>query len=199
MVFSVTEKGVAMRHETISDDKEFVEVEEEVIEEAGISKEGSCTLLSHVGATAALQGVSCQQVFTNAFMRAGIHESKARAFFVRFLESDRTVIPDEITAYGKRIKKVTQVKGCQTGFCMGCTMTEESFGGASLAYRFIHPEVFAETDGREKKVAEPQRQVSEADELFLDLLESGVLSNDERWEELAQSDDFAVDELEKEP
>lgn len=159
--------------------------ETEVVEEASaVVEDRGCALQqTMVGSTAMKQGISCQQVFRNAFTRVGQSDTVSRALFVRFLGNGRAV-PEEVVSYCERQSKIVIEERRRKGFCMGCTLNPNAFEGLRNAYQQIRPDVFQTADGLPSTPQFPSHH-DEADMLFLDLLDSGILhEEDDRWSDL---------------
>jgi hypothetical protein len=158
------------------------------IEESRILKEKDTCCLSKIRAAGEPIGISCQQLFERAYLRAGHSPTFARAVFALYIAFKGTgPMPLPVEAYIKLIaQQGYEERSGKEGFCAGCML--DSAGAVAFigAYEFIEPR--AELS---KNIA-GTGTLSGTDELYLDLLDSGALSQEnESWQDVL---DFKFEE-----
>lgn len=176
------------------------EDESDVGELSLLAEPNQCACPSIICATAHAQGVTCQQIFERAFMRAGHEDSFARAVFVRFCTvSEREhLVPAIVQEYCQRAKKMSQNGRSKKGFCLGCMVNRKATYGLTFSYAMIHPEITdaylaaqASKNANGKNGAAPETSTfSEVDNLLLDIIDSGSLDMEEgNWDALIRGED----------
>jgi|GEM_PF-4256991 len=110
------------------------------------TQQGMCNCPLSVTRAARKLDISCQQIFEQAYMTAGHHQSLARAIFVFFCTlPKRNSAPATVEKYCKvamrRTMEIDRAEIPEKGFCLGCMGDERVRTGLTLPFGMAYPEV----------------------------------------------------------
>ncbi len=150
-----------------------------------------CSCAKTLSQASKLRGITCQEIFRQAFMLAGLEEPMARAVFARFLKSGKgeLQLPFLVRMYCEAADVTEgQRRASDSTFCLGCRVNELIQPTIFSCYEMAFPGVDGELLER---IALSSAPLGLDDEEVLERIVSGAPEDDLEWFDLMRQDDYS--------
>ena len=167
-----------------------------------LEKHRECICPTAISCVSSRCNISCQKLFTLAYARVGYGESFGRAMFAQFLKCGRNKnhLPLLVKDLCETISRITPEANGEKPNCFGCKTTRIGLEGILGSYERIHPEVneqmLIEHSSNPSTMRPPKEldlvpieELSEVDRAWIQLVEAGVLNEDDWGSIIKRSND----------
>lgn len=149
-----------------------------------------CSCDQLLSQTAKFRGVTCQEVFRQAFVLVGLNEAYARAIFAIFLSSGKKkfLLPRLVKMYCETTNLNTEglQPEVQYNFCLGCTVNPVVQQSIHEIYGMAFPDI---DEAFLQSITKSNEPLGLNDQAVLEQMIAN-LPDEEEWFDLMRQDDF---------